>query len=267
MRSLTASPATILIRFLREEDPIAFASDLSKQAGRGAGWVRDKLEVLLFRRPAHRRCVFNEIADELILLVADLDAIDHPAPADAEGDVCRDGGAPMQGVHQVVEVPGVQVGKVHRSRCLLEVDLDALIGDAYRPKQATGGDTGVVVVELICDDKLVLKEIQSDEAEGACMLFPIHPNVDPLHETIVHVEEESPAAASTSVCSCPSPLDVCDAHDPIKIEDRRGLGSMDGRVDVKHLRPWTKNLGAAGNRSRSDLRALVGIHNGWEPES
>jgi hypothetical protein len=95
----------------------------------------------------------------------------------------------MQGVHQVVVVPGVQVGKVHRSHCLLEVDLDALIGDADRPKQTTGEHTGVVVVDFICNGKLPLKEVQSDEAEGAVVLFPVHPNVDPLHETIVHVEE------------------------------------------------------------------------------
>ena len=119
-----------------------------------------------------------------------------------------------------MEVPGFQVTKVHRSRCVIEVDLYALIRDAYRPKQATRGNTGVVVVDFIFKGKLVLKEIQSDEAEGACVLFPVNPNVDTLHETIVNVEEESRGGASTSVCSCPSTLYVCDAHESLKIEDR-----------------------------------------------
>ena len=97
----------------------------------------------------------------------------------------------MQGVHNVVEVPGLQVAHVHRGSCLIEVDLYALIGDAYRPKQATGKNTGVVVVDFILrGQRLLRKEIQSDEAEGACVLFPIHADVDTFHETIVHVEEE-----------------------------------------------------------------------------
>jgi hypothetical protein len=110
----------------------------------------------------------------------------------------------LQGVHNVVEVPDLQVAKVHRGRGFIEVDLYALIGDAYRPKQATRGDTRVVVVDL--RGKLPLKEIQSDEAEGTLVLFPVHPNVDTLHETIVNVEDERSGGASTSVCSCPSTL-------------------------------------------------------------
>ena len=111
--------------------------------------------------------------------------------------------------------------------------------------------------------KLPLKEIQSDEAEGASVLFPVHPNVDPLHETIVHVEEEWSGGASSSVCSCPSTRYVCDAHESFKIEDRRWLGTMFGQEDVKNLRPWTKGLDAAGNRSWSDVTVLAGMRNGW----
>lgn len=174
----------------------------------------------------------------------------------------------MQGVHNVVEVPGLQVAQVHRGRCLIEVDLYALIGDAYRPKQATGGNTGVVVVDFICKDKLPsLIEIQSDEAEGACVLFPVHPNVDTLHETIVNVEDERSGGAIISVCSCPFTLYVCDAHESLKIEDRRWLGTMYGREDVKKLRPCKGELDAAGNGSWSDVIVLGGTRNCWEPES
>jgi hypothetical protein len=139
----------------------------------------------------------------------------------------------MQRVHQVVEVPGLQVAHVHGSRGLVEVDLYALIGDADRPKQAAGENTWVVVVDFICNGKLPLKEVQSDEAEGAPVLFPVYPNIDPLHETIVHVEEQRSGCAGTSVCSCPSTRDVCDAHEPVEIEDRGGPGAMYRREDVK----------------------------------
>src|SRR5256886_11365113 len=119
---------------------------------------------------------------------AERDASVCAAPTDAEGDVCGYRGAPLRGVQKVVEVPGLQVSKVHRGRCVIEVDLYALIRDAYRPKQATGGNTRGVVLDL--KGQLPLKDIQSDEAEGACVLFPVHPNVDPLHETIVHVVDK-----------------------------------------------------------------------------
>ena len=166
-----------------------------------------------------------------------------------------------------MEVAGLQVSKVHRGRCVIEVNLYALIGDAYRPKQATGGNTRVVVVDFICNGKLPLKEIQSDEAEGLCVLFPVHPNVDPLHETIVHVEEERSGFAGASVCPSPSTRYVRDTHQSLKIEDRRWLGTMDGPEDVKKLRPGTKEPGATGNGSRSDVMVPAGMRNCWEPES
>jgi hypothetical protein len=253
-----------IIIVVREEHTVALVSNLSKDSCRGARWSRDKFEALLMRRPANGCCVFNEIADELVRLVAELDSSRDTAPTDAEGDVCGYGGATLQGVHNVGEVPGLQVAKVHRSRCFIEVDLYALIGDAYGPKQATGKNTGVVVVDFILrGQRLLRKEIQSDEAEGAPVLFPVHPNVDPLHEPIVHVEEERSGGASSSVCSCPSTLYVCDAHESVKIEDRRWLGTMYGREEVKNLRPCEGELDAAGNGSWSDLIILVGMRNCW----
>ena len=203
------------------------------------------------------------MADELICVVADLDSSRYATPTYAEGDVCGYRGATMQRVHKVVEVPGFQVAQVHRSRCVNEVDLYALIRDAYRPKQATWGNTGVVVVNFIRKGKLPLKEIQSDEAEGPSVLFPVHPNVDTLHETIVDVEEEWSGGASMSVCSCPSTRYVRDAHESLKIEDRRWLGAMYGREDMKKLGPWTKDPAAPGNGSRSDVTILVGMGNCW----
>jgi hypothetical protein len=264
VRSLTALAAKILVRFSREEDTIAFASDLSKDGFRGARWVRDKLETLLFCRPANGCRVFNVIADELVRVVADGESTLIAAPTDAEGDVCGYRGATIQGVHKVVEVPGFQVAKVHRGRSVSEVDLYALIGDAYRPKQATRVNTGVVVVDFICKDKLSsLIKIQSDDAEGAGVLFPVHPNVDTLHETIVNVEDERSGGASTSVCSCPTTPYVCDAHESLKIEDRRLLGTMYGPEDVKNLRPWTKDPGAVDNGSWCDVIVLAGMRNCW----
>jgi hypothetical protein len=118
-------------------------------------------------------------------------------------------------------------------------------------------------VDFICKGKLPLEEIQSDEAEGACVLFPVHSNVDTLHETIVNVEEERSGFAGVSVCPSPSTLYVRDAHESLKIEDRGWLDTMYGPEDVKKLRPWTKDPAATGNGSRSDVTVLAGMRNCW----
>ena len=84
--------------------------------------------------------------------------------------------------------------------------------DAYRPEQATGSNTGIEVVDLIRRGNLSLIEIQSYEAESACVLFPIHPNVHTLHETHIDVEEEGGSGAVVGVCACPSPLDFSSSN-------------------------------------------------------
>lgn len=258
---MTALAVTIYARFSREEGAITFATDLSKNGCRGACRGRDKFEALFLCRPANGSCVFDEIADEAILVVADIDLSLYALPTDTEGNVYGYRGATMQGVYKVVEVPGLQVAQLHRGRCVIEVDLYTLIGDAYRPEQTTRGYTGIVVVDFVCKGKLPLKEIQSNEAEGTCVLVPIHADVDTFHETIVNVEEERHAGTGTGICSCPTTCKMCDAHESLKIEDRRWLGTVYRREDVKKFRPWTKKLGAAGNRSWSDL--TPGTRNCW----
>jgi hypothetical protein len=47
----------------------------------------------------------------------------------------------------------------HRGRCIVQIDLYTLMGDAYRPKQATWSDTGIEVVDLIRRGNLSLIQI------------------------------------------------------------------------------------------------------------
>ena len=78
----------IPIQFSREEHAIALSSNLCKDGRRRICRVGYKFEALLMRRPANGCRVFNVIADELVRVVADLDASRHSTPTDAEGDVC-----------------------------------------------------------------------------------------------------------------------------------------------------------------------------------
>ena len=113
-----------------------------------------------------------------------------------------------QRVHNRAKVPDLHVAEFHRCRRIIEIDLYALIGDADRPEQAARSDTGVEVVDLIWRDYLPLIQIQSNEAERATMPFPIHPNVNTLHETHIDVEDEGGSGAGLCVCGCPRPLDL-----------------------------------------------------------
>ena len=61
----------------------------------------------------------------------------------------------------------------HRGRCVIEVDFYTILGDGYRPEQAARSNTGIEVVDLIRRGNLPLIEIQSYEAERACVRFPI----------------------------------------------------------------------------------------------
>ncbi len=110
--------------FLREEYTIAFASDFGKDSGRGVCRVGNELEPLL------------SITDKVILRVANVVSLLHSMPADVEGDAGRYMVTCLQGIGKGEEILDLHIAEFHRGRCIIEVDLDALRGDAYRPKQA-----------------------------------------------------------------------------------------------------------------------------------
>ena len=63
------------------------------------------------------------------------------------------------------------------------------------------------LIGKITRDNLPLVEIQSDEAESSLVLFPIHPNVDTLHEAHVRVEVKGLSNTSLRVCCCTRTVD------------------------------------------------------------
>jgi len=107
-------------------------------------------------------------------------------------------------------VSDIYVSEIYRCPCVIEVNLYPVIRNAYGPKQATRSNTRIEIVDLIgkiARDNLPLIEIQSNEAECAIVLFPIHPNVDRLHEAHVSVEGKGSSNTSLRVCSCTRPVD------------------------------------------------------------
>jgi len=104
----------------------------------------------------------------------------------------------------------IYVFKLYRCPCFIEVNLYPVIRNEYGPKQAARSNTRIEIVDLIgkiARDNLPLIEIQSDEAESSMVLFPIHPNVDPLHEAHISVEVKGSRNTSLLVCSCTLPVD------------------------------------------------------------
>src|SRR5215471_6167424 len=99
---------------------------------------------------------------------------------------------------------------MYRCPCIIEVNLYTVIRNTYSPKQATRSNTRIEIVNLIgkiARDNLPLIEIQSNEAECAIVLFPIQPDIDPLHEAHVSVEVKGSSNTSLRVCSCTRPID------------------------------------------------------------
>ncbi len=72
--------------------------------------VGDKYEPLLSCRPADRRCVFNEIADKVILRVANPVSLLHSMPADVEEDARRYMVTFLQGIGKGEEFLGTTKG-------------------------------------------------------------------------------------------------------------------------------------------------------------
>ena len=104
----------------------------------------------------------------------------------------------------------IHVFQMYRCPCGIEVNLYPVIRNEYGPKQATRSNTRIEIVDLIgkiTRDNLPLIEIQSDEAESARVLFPIHPNVDSLHEAHVSVEVEGRSNTCLLVCAGTRPVD------------------------------------------------------------
>jgi len=197
-------PGFLVHFFLGEENAIAFAANRSEDGCRSVLRIGDEFEIFRAARPSNGRGVHNEMGIERVLHIMEMDSLLHSTPMHVEGNICCYRGAMHQGVHNCAKVSDLHVAEFHGCGCVIEVDLYTFIGCAYCPKQAAGGDTGVEVVDLIWRNNLSLIEIQSDKAESASMPFPIHPNVRPLHETHIDVEEErgSGAGAHISGCSC-----------------------------------------------------------------
>src|SRR2546422_6408451 len=78
----------IVVVVVVEEDTIAFASDLSKDCGRGVRGGRDKFKSPPSCRPANGSGVLNEITDKLVCFVAGLDSSRHATPTYVIGNGC-----------------------------------------------------------------------------------------------------------------------------------------------------------------------------------
>ncbi len=113
----------------------------------------------------------------------------------------------------------VYICEIYRCLCVIEVNLYAVIRNAYRPEQSAWSDSRIEVVDLIRRSNLPLIEIQSDEAERAVVLFPIQSNIHTLHETHIDIEEEVTGRTIIRVCSCPRPPDMSGSDCAMKIKD------------------------------------------------
>ena len=228
-------------------------ANLGENGCRGLRRVRDKLKVLLFRAPRNGCKVLDDPGIKVIYIVVQVNMTFYAMPARMERGIRMDRFAMHEGIRNAEKVTELHVTEVHRCRCIIEVNLHALIRNAYRPEQPACSDTRVEVVDLVCKiirDNLPLIEVQSNEAEGTAVFLPIHPNVDPLHEAHIGIEVEGGSFAGMCVCGCPRPLDLSASNRAMKIGDCRWIDAMSDWEYVEQLGSGTKGLDTAGNGSR-----------------
>ena len=182
--------------------------------------VGNEQETLLFCRPPNRRRILDVVTNKVVRVIARVHSLYHAAPTKLEGDGCRYMVTIHQGIGKGEVVLDIRVTDDHRGCGFVEVDLHDPIRDGYRPEQAARSDARIEVVDLIVRDNLPPVEIQSDEAEGARVLLPIHPNVDTLHEAHIRIEGEGLMMPRVSVDSCSSTLDFCNTNRAFEVGDR-----------------------------------------------
>jgi len=162
-----------------------------------------------------------------------MDALGDAAPMDVEGGIRVNRFPTGEEIRKAEKVTYLRFAEAHRGRCVIEIDLYILIRDAYGPKQAIGSKARIEVVDLVTEGNCPHIEIQSNEAESALVLFPINPDVDPLHEAHVSVEGEPLLVACVSMCSRSSPLDLCHSNGAVEICDGRRFDARCHRKDVE----------------------------------
>lgn len=118
-------------------------------------------------------------------------------------------------------------------------------------------------MDLMCRGNLPLIEIHSDEAKGPCVLFPIHTDVNTLHEPVVYGEEKGGGSTGVPVDPRPGPLDVREANEAVEISDLRRLVDRSGKEVVDK---YSKGREAPRNGFRIDTRP-VRLRHSWHPES
>lgn len=121
---------------VQEELTILLVSNLRENVFRGICWIGNEFEILHMCRPPDGRTVFDDISDELVLLIAKMHPILFATPDDTEGNFCLYRRTPLQGVNNIVKVPDLYMAESHQGSRIIEVDLYVLIRNAYRPKQA-----------------------------------------------------------------------------------------------------------------------------------
>ena len=204
-------------------------TDLSKFREGSTCWVGDKGEALPLGSPLNSRLVLDVVTDEVLLRVAQMETLLHTMPTNVEGNICGYRRSPLQRVRNVVIVLHILVCEFHRGGGMSQVNRYALIGDAYRPKHAIGSDTWVEVVDLICRGNLSLIEVESNKTEGASVPLSVHPNVDTLHETHVHIKEEGVPLTTARVDARSRTPDVSSTNEALEVVDRRIFGARSGR--------------------------------------
>jgi len=196
--------------------------------------VRGVRESRLAGRPHDRGVAIDEFAAEVIGRVAYGGELRgrFGLPAHVERNDRgnrRDGGLGEAGrVEDVGVVRHRHVVGMHSGRAIVQVGGDPTAWERRGPEQPVDVDTRVEIVNLIWRGQLPIKQVESNEAEGALAMASVDSDILAAHEAHVGVVGQRLASIVHAAA-----LDLGRRHGTLEVGDGRDFLAVRGKEEVK----------------------------------
>jgi len=213
----------------------------------------------LIGRPGDGGITVDELAVEAICRVAQSCQFTLALPAHVKGDRRIDGRDRRidrsDGVQDIGEVGETQIAHLHRRRAGAEICPDIVPRNRDGPKEPTGGDSRIEIMNLLVE--LTSEEVESDEAERAVARMAVLRDIVAVHEPHVGVEGQRGRRVGQGVRRGSGPVHLSRRDVTDEVGNRRYLLPEHREEEVEK---WSRaeaeqseHIGAARDRFRGGV--------------